>query len=206
MIVRTERPRPGASFAAAIAEVIFTVQQDLDEARGYADMKARAKTRASPDHMKIMPGCLAVVGRTREEAEAKYARLQALIHPVLRVKTLSDIVGMDLSSYPLDGPLPEPPRTNTQQGRQKVVLDMARRENLFDPELCARVRRAPCTICGTRGRMRGFAGRMVSHGRGRRVQCHAAHLSQAPGFVGAVIPELQHRGFVPAGLRGPHLA
>ena len=52
---------------------------------------------------------------------------------------LSDIVGLDLSKYPLDGPMPDVPLTNTQQGRQKVVMDMARAENLTIRQLYMRV-------------------------------------------------------------------
>ncbi len=36
---------------------------------------------------------------------------------------------MDLSSYDLDGPLPDPPMTDNV-GRRRVIVDMARRENL----------------------------------------------------------------------------
>ena len=75
-----------------------------------------------------MPGVLTVWGRTKDEAQEKFDRLQALIHPELGVAMLSDIVGLDLSPYPLDGPLPDVPLSNTQQGRQKVVVDMARSE------------------------------------------------------------------------------
>jgi hypothetical protein len=63
----------------------------------------------------------------KAEAEDKHGRLQSLIHPEIGLAILSDIVGLDLSAYPLDGPLPEAPLTNTQQSRQKVVFEMARR-------------------------------------------------------------------------------
>jgi alkanesulfonate monooxygenase len=86
-----------------------------------------------------MPGMLPVLGATRQEAQDKFEKLQALIHPELGIATLSDIVGIDLSSYPLDGPLPDAPATNTQQGRQKVVYELARRENLSIRELYKRV-------------------------------------------------------------------
>ena len=199
VIVHAGQSEAGRELAAAIAEVIFTVQQDLDEARSfYADMKARAQKHGrSPEHMKIMPGVMTVVGRTREEAEAKYARLQALIHPVLGVKTLSDIVGMDLSSYPLDGPLPEPPRTNTQQGRQKVVLDMARRENLTIRELYMRVSgaRAHRTICGTAAEIADTLEEWYRTGAADGFNIMPLTFPEGlEDFVGAVIPELQRRG------------
>ena len=83
-------------------------QQKLEPAREfYADLKARvAKYGRSPDSLKIMPGVLTVVGRTRDEAQEKFDALQALIHPELGVPALSDIVGMDLSPFRSTGRCP----------------------------------------------------------------------------------------------------
>ena len=55
---------------------------------------------SSPDSLKIMPGVVTVVGRTRDEAQEKFDKLQALIHPELGVAALSDIVGLDLTYQP----------------------------------------------------------------------------------------------------------
>ena len=141
VIVEAGQSEEGRELAAETAEVIFTVQQELDAAKSFfADIKARVlKYGRTPDAVKIMPGVLPVLGATRAEAQAKWERLQALIHPEHGIATLSDMVGIDLSTYPLDGPLPDAPATNTQQGRQKVVYDLARRENLSIRELYKRV-------------------------------------------------------------------
>ena len=153
VIVHAGQSEDGRELAARHAEVIFAVQQDKDSARAfYADIKARAaKHGRSPDHVKIMPGVMTAVGRTRAEAEDRYARLQALIHPALGVKLLSAFIGMDVSSYPLDGPLPDLPPSNSEHGRQKVILDLARRENLTIRQLTMRVagQRAHRTVVGT---------------------------------------------------------
>ena len=99
VIVQAGQSEAGRELAARTAEVLFTVAQQLEPARAfYTDLKARvAKCGRSPDSLKIMPGVLTVVGRTRDEAQEKFERLQALIHPELGVPALSDIVGMDLS-------------------------------------------------------------------------------------------------------------
>ena len=104
-----------------------------------------------PEHLVIMPGVLPVIGRTEAEARAKFEQLQSLIHPEHGIAILSDIVNIDLSGYPLDGPLPDAPTTNTQQGRQKVVYDLARRENLTIRQLFQRMAgaRAHRIVCGT---------------------------------------------------------
>jgi alkanesulfonate monooxygenase SsuD/methylene tetrahydromethanopterin reductase-like flavin-dependent oxidoreductase (luciferase family) len=98
-----------------------------------------------------MPGVLAVVGRSKSEAEDIYGRTQSLIHPEIGVAMLSEMLAMDLSPYPLDGPLPEVPLTNSQQGRQKVIIEMARREGLTIRQLYLRTAgvRAHRILCGT---------------------------------------------------------
>jgi len=153
VLVHAGQSEDGRNLAARNAEVIFAVQQDKASAQAfYADIKARAAGFGrSPEHLLIMPGVMTSVGRTRAEAEDKYARLQALIHPELGVKLLSSFIGFDVSPYPLDGPLPELPPSNSEHGRQKVIVDLARRENLTIRQLYQRVagQRAHRTVIGT---------------------------------------------------------
>jgi alkanesulfonate monooxygenase len=153
VIVHAGQSEDGRDLAARHAEVIFAVQQEKESAHAfYADIKARAaRYGRDPDHVKIMPGVMTVVGRSRAEAEDKYERLQALIHPAIGVKLLSSFIGMDVSGYPLDGPLPDLPASNSEHGRQKVILDLARRENLTIRQLYKRVagQRAHRTVIGT---------------------------------------------------------
>src|SRR3954452_11979563 len=97
VIVQAGQSEAGRDLAARTAEVLFTVQQQLAPAQAfYADLKARvARCGRAPDSLKIMPGVVTVVGRTRDEAQEKFDSLQALIHPQLGVAALSDIVGLD---------------------------------------------------------------------------------------------------------------
>ena len=99
LIVHAGQSEAGRSLAAQAADVVFSVEQDIDKAREfYADMKSRAaKHGRPPDSIKIMPGVLAVIGRSKAEAEDKYDRIQSLIHPELGVAYLSEMVAMDLS-------------------------------------------------------------------------------------------------------------
>jgi FMN-dependent oxidoreductase (nitrilotriacetate monooxygenase family) len=147
VIVQAGASEDGQDFAAQTAEVIFTAQQTLEEAQTfYAGMKGRlAKYGRSPDHLKIMPGVFPVIGHTEKEAKEKYDQLQNLIHPSVGLALLSgNIGGFDLTSYPLDGPLPELPETNLNKSRQKLVTDLARRENLT-------IRQLYQAIAGARG-------------------------------------------------------
>jgi alkanesulfonate monooxygenase SsuD/methylene tetrahydromethanopterin reductase-like flavin-dependent oxidoreductase (luciferase family) len=87
-----------------------------------------------------MPGIFPVVGRTQAEAEEKFAQLQDLVHPVVGVSLLSGVIGgFDFSGLPVDGPLPELPETNGPKSRQRLLVDLARRENLSIRDLYLRI-------------------------------------------------------------------
>lgn len=147
VIVQAGASEDGRDFAAQTAEVIFTAQQTLAEAQAfYADIKGRMTGYGrSPEHLKIMPGVFPMIGRTEREAKEKYDRLQGLIHPTVGLSLLSQLVGgVDLSAYPLDGPLPDLPETNLQKSRLQLVSDLARRENLS-------IRQLYEAIAGARG-------------------------------------------------------
>ena len=153
VIVQAGQSDDGRDLAAETAEVIFTVQQDLDAAKEfYADVKRRAAAYGrSPDAIKVMPGIMTVIGATRAEAQEKYDRLQALIQPEVGIRVLSSYFGMDLSKFPIDGPVPDPVHQGAEIGRLKVMVDLAKRENLSIRQLYMRVigQRAHRTVCGT---------------------------------------------------------
>jgi N-acetyl-S-(2-succino)cysteine monooxygenase len=198
IIVQAGQSEDGRALAAATADVIFTVQQEIEPAREfYADIKARAaRLGRRPEHVAIMPGVMVVVGETRRAAEKKYEALQSLIHPELGIATLSDIVGIDLSRYPLDGPLPDVPLTNTQQGRQRVAIDLARRENLSIRQLYQRLSgaRAHRSIYGTAAEIADSLELWYRSGAADGFNIMALTFPQGlADFVDHVIPELQRR-------------
>ena len=141
VIVQAGQSDDGRDLAAETAEVTFTVQQDLDAGRAfYADIKRRAAAYGRPPHaIKVLPGVMTVIAPTRAEAADKYERLQALLSPELAIKDLSSYFGLDLSAYPLDGPVPEPSPSIEQKGRVKMMVELARRENLTIRQLYKRV-------------------------------------------------------------------
>ena len=153
VIVQAGQSEEGRTLAAQTAEVIFTVQQNFDDACAfYADIKSRAVAAGrAPKEILVMPGLLPVIGKTRREAEEKLAKINALIPPDVGIDRLSNILGVDLSDYPLDGPLPEIPPGKEQQGRQKVVIDLARRTDMTISQLYMAVTgvRGHRVLCGT---------------------------------------------------------
>src|SRR5258708_948211 len=120
--------------AAEFAEVIFCAPLTFEQAHTfYITLKGRMEQHGrSPDEMKIMPGLSAVVGRTEAEAQEKYEYLQSLIHPMVAREILSTVLGgVDLTSYPFDGPMPEAlPLSNASRSTFANVSEMARKENL----------------------------------------------------------------------------
>src|SRR5438034_6685366 len=83
VIVQAGASEAGRQLAAETAEVIFASGGNLADARRfYVDVKGRMKALGrSPDHMKILPGALVVVGDTAGEAREKRALLDSLVHP-----------------------------------------------------------------------------------------------------------------------------
>ncbi|SFM35135.1 LLM class flavin-dependent oxidoreductase [Methylobacterium pseudosasicola] len=200
VIVQAGSSAAGVDLAAETAEVVFTAQQTLADAQAfYADLKSRAETYGrDPDHIKIMPGIFPVVGRTEAEAQETFEALQSRIHPVVGLALLSSTLGgFDLTGYPLDGPLPDLPETNGPKSRQKLLIDLARREKLTIRELYLK-------IAGARGHWQlvGTAEQIVDRleerfrkGGADGFNVMAPFLPGGLGdFIALVIPELRRRG------------
>jgi alkanesulfonate monooxygenase len=199
VVVQAGQSEDGRDLAAETAEVIFTVQQDLAQAKAfYADIRKRAAAYGrSPDAVKVLPGVMVMVGKTKAEAEEKYERLQSLIHPEFGVKQLSSYFGMDLTKFPIDGPVPEPNYANAEHGRLKVMYELAQRENLTIRQLYKRVigQRAHRTVCDT---ATGIADTLEHWFTEKACDGFNVLPVTFPGaladFVDQVVPELQRRG------------
>jgi FMN-dependent oxidoreductase (nitrilotriacetate monooxygenase family) len=201
VVVQAGGSETGRDLAAATAEVVFTAQPTLAKAQAfYRDIKDRviAKGR-KPESVKIMPGIFAVVGRTQQEADAKFAQLQSLIEPKAGLALLGRMIGnFDLSGYPLDGPLPELPETQDgQRSRQQLLTDLAQGENLTIRQLYERIAggRGHFTVVGTPQLVADKMQEWFENGAADGFNFMAPAL---PGglddFLELVIPELQRRG------------
>jgi FMN-dependent oxidoreductase (nitrilotriacetate monooxygenase family) len=129
VVAQAGSSEPGRELAARTAEVVFTAQRTLAEAKAfYADLKGRmAKYGRHPDHLKIMPGFIPVIGRTDEEARERYEHMQSLISDDVAVGAINRLAGgLDLRDFPIDGPLPPLPPSNSAKARQEILLNLAR--------------------------------------------------------------------------------
>ncbi|HEX4737327.1 MAG TPA: LLM class flavin-dependent oxidoreductase [Allosphingosinicella sp.] len=118
--------------AARTADVIFTVTETKEAAqRFYADVKSRVrKYGRDPDELKVFPGASIFVGDTAEQADARYKELQDLIPESVGVGVLSKMVGVDLSQYSPEDPLPELPETLGIRSFRNMLVEMSKRDGL----------------------------------------------------------------------------
>jgi len=107
IMVQAGASEQGREIAAASADVVYAVQEDIPAMRAYyTNVKGRmAKYGRDWDDLKIMPALRPVVAATRAEAQAKFDLLQELLDPLVGLARLHGALG-DLSGYDLDGPVP----------------------------------------------------------------------------------------------------
>ena len=141
VIVQAGASEPGRQLAAETAEVVFGASPTLAAAQEfYADVKGRMDRLGRPrDHMKILPAAFVVVGETVDEAKAKRAKLDSLVHYDSAIASLSIAIGRDASKYDPDGPLPEVPETNQSRSARERVVALAQREGLTVRQLAQRL-------------------------------------------------------------------
>ncbi len=198
VIVQAGASDAGRQLAAETAEVIFAAGGPIASARAfYADVKGRMKQLGrDPEHLKVLPGAFVVVGDTVEEARAKRARLDSLVHYDSAIASLSIALGTDASRFDPDGPLPEIPESNASKSARERVIELARRDGL--------------TVRGLAQRLGGYGGsafvgtpETIADEMEEWLMTEACDgfnimFPYLPGglddFVDLVVPELQRRG------------
>ncbi len=118
VIVQAGSSDAGRNLAAAHADVHFAVIRSEADGLAYrADMDKRlARQGRSPDSLKLLPGILPIVAASTSEAQDKQALLESLMIDTVALDLLSSWAGVDLSSFPLDGPIPDLPDEGTFNG------------------------------------------------------------------------------------------
>jgi FMN-dependent oxidoreductase (nitrilotriacetate monooxygenase family) len=197
VIVQAGASEAGRQLAAETAEVIFASARDIPEGRAfYADVKGRmGRVGRSPDHMKILPGCLVVVGDTIAEAREKRARLDSLVHYDSAIASLSIALGHDASRFDPDGPLPEIPETNASMSGRERTIALARRENLTVRQLAQRLGGyGGLSMVGTPNSIADEMAEWLDAGASDGFNIMFPFLPEGlDDFVDRVVPELQRR-------------
>ena len=199
VIVQAGSSEAGKGLASGVADVVFTAHQTLANAQAfYNDIKSRADRHGrNPDHVKVMPGVFVTVGRSEQEAQEKYQKLQSLIDPRIALTHLSTFIKFDLSKYPFDGPVPDLPESVTVSSRPAMLLKYAREENLT-------IRQLAIHIAGSRGHWNlvGTAAQIGDRLEEWFTKGGADGFNYMPpllpgsldDFATLVVPELQRRG------------
>ena len=212
VIVQAGQSEDGRGLAAATAEVIFTAHQRLSTAQEfYRDIKSRAKgVGRDPGHVLIMPGVSPFVGRTEEEARAKYDKLTSLILEEDGVALLNALTGgtLDLRGYDLDGPLPPAPPTEGMKSRQALIRTIADENQFTIRQLYQWVAsaRGHFTIVGTPVQIVDTLQEWFENEAADGFNILPPWLPGAlDDFVDLVIPELQRRGLFRTAYEGTTL-
>ena len=142
VIVQAGASDAGRQLAAETAEAVFTAQANLAvrarvlcrRERPRGEGRARRATTS-----RSCRRCFVVVGDTVEEARAKRAQLDSLVHYANAIASLSIALGHDASKFDPDGPLPEIPESNASKSGRERAIELARRENLTVRQLAQRL-------------------------------------------------------------------
>jgi len=197
VIIQAGASEAGRQLAAETAEVVFAAGADLAAGKAfYADVKGRmVKAGRDPDSMKILPGAFVVVGDTVEEAVAKRAKLDSLVHYDSGIGSLNSMLGFDVSGYDPDGPLPEIPQTNASQSARDRVLQAAQR-GLTIRQLAQRVGSyGGLAFVGTPQTIADEMQRWLDEEGSDGFNIMFPYLPEGlDDFVDKVVPELQRRG------------
>jgi FMN-dependent oxidoreductase (nitrilotriacetate monooxygenase family) len=198
VIVQAGASEPGRQLAAETAEVIFGASSAIEEGkRFYADVKGRMRAIGrDPDHLKILPAAFVVVGETVEEARARRAHLDSLVHYDSGIRSLSIALDHDVSGFDPDGPLPEIPESNASKSSRDRMVAYAREHGLTIRQLAAKAGSyAGLAFVGTAATI---ADEMEAWLEERGSDGFNMMFPWLPGglddFTRLVIPELQRRG------------
>jgi alkanesulfonate monooxygenase len=188
----------GRQLAAETAEVIFGSSSSLQSGKAfYADVKARMATYGrDPDSLKILPAAFVVVGDTVEDATAKRAHLDSLVHYDSGIRSLSISLDHDVSGYDPDGPLPDIPESNASRSSREQVVRAARENGYTIRQLAAKAGSyAGLSFVGT---AQTIADEMEAWLEERGSDGFNIMFPWLPGgledFTDTVVPELQRRG------------
>ncbi|MDP4332174.1 NtaA/DmoA family FMN-dependent monooxygenase [Curtobacterium sp. A7_M15] len=110
VVVQAGDSDEGRDLAARHAEVIFSLHTEFDDAKSYYDDITARLERAgrSKDELHILPASTFVLGDTPAEAAEKARAIQrAQVSPATAIAFLEQVWNRDLSSYDVDGPLPD---------------------------------------------------------------------------------------------------
>ncbi|GGG77326.1 LLM class flavin-dependent oxidoreductase [Paenibacillus radicis (ex Gao et al. 2016)] len=189
----------GKNLAAKSADAVFTGHETIEEAKQfYADVKSRAAAYGrSGDDIAILPGFGPIVGRTQEEAEAKYEELTKLVTIDKALAYLGRFFEHhDFSQYPLDEPFPELGELggNSFKSGTDKIKRVAKEQNLTLRQVALRSATPRTPFIGTPEKVADLIQQWHEEEAADGFIFHAATPKGLDEFVELVVPILQERG------------
>jgi FMN-dependent oxidoreductase (nitrilotriacetate monooxygenase family) len=205
LLVQAGSSEDGKTFAARYAEAVFTAQQTLADAQAfYADLKSRtAAAGRDPEHIKVLPGIVPVLGSTQAEARANEQVLEDHLVYTHGVERLEHLLQLESGTLELDAQLPAdlPPEDVIEgaKSRYTLVVELARRERLTVRQLIGRLGggRGHLTFAGTPEQVADAIEEWFTCGAADGFNIMPAVLPSGLGlFVDHVVPILRARGLL----------
>ena len=127
----------GTDLSSKYASIVFTVQNDIEISREYRlELRRRVAAEGrNPDHIKLLPGVVTVVGRTSEEAKQRAQYLTDFVPLETRLRMVCHFLQLpvDLFRATIDGELPWdeiPEEALVGHGHGATLLKAARDQKL----------------------------------------------------------------------------
>jgi FMN-dependent oxidoreductase (nitrilotriacetate monooxygenase family) len=199
IVLQAGSSEPGLDLAARTADVVFSVVQDLDEAKAaYAALKSRMpRFGRRAEDVAVLPGVMPILGRTRQEARDVLDRLQSFVTSTNAASLLSSRLGIDVSGFAPEDKVPDLPLPDTSHGFARAMLSKARREGMTWRDLhnLTGAARGHWVIAGTVTDIADTLQAWFEGGAADGFNILPAWFPGAfDGFVDEVVPELQRRG------------
>lgn len=193
----------GRDMAARTADVVFTAQHTIEGAVEFrTDIRRRAADYGrDPDTIKVLPGMVAILGATEDEAWARKEALDDAAGIVANLRQLAGRTGMPIESLELDKPFPVhlmPPDAEYKGsvGFRRSLVDLAVKDNLTVRELLRKTSGAVHhQMVGTPAQIADAMQERLDAGAGDGFTMMVDELpSGIDNVVDLLVPELRARG------------
>jgi FMN-dependent oxidoreductase (nitrilotriacetate monooxygenase family) len=189
----------GIALAGKSADAVFTNARTLEEAQEYSTKLQQEVAKNHRHPVGIFPGISPIVGRTEEEAEAKYQYLLSLLSVDDALAYLGRFFDHhDFSQYPLDGPFPDVGDLgqNTFRSTTDQIKRLAKEENLTLRDIAFRTTLPKGEFFGTPEQVADTFIRWVEEGGATGFIISGPVLTEALDDVTRlVLPILAERGY-----------
>jgi FMN-dependent oxidoreductase (nitrilotriacetate monooxygenase family) len=200
IIIQAGGSPAGQELSARSADLVFSVVNGdpVSGKANYDSLKQRViRNGRRADQLSILPGVMPIIGESDSEAKEQLAKLQSWLTSTNAVTLVSQRLGHDISSYPLDGPVPQFPQTQGGQAFSRALFDLAHREKMTLRDLynVTAAARGHWVIFGSPKRIADILEDWFTSERADGFVVMPPYFPGAfDDFVDKVVPELQRRG------------